>query len=594
MDKHLEYRSATWEPSQDEDKKTIVGYALVFNQRTVLYKDEFGEEYGEMIERSALDEADMSDVVLRYNHAGRVLARTRNGSLQLAVDDHGLRISADLNGSPEAAGFYDEVRNGLLDKMSFAFASDFSKDVRWDEKTRTRHIQKIRLIADVSIVDFPAYEQTNVEARRAFEELAAPARQKYYRGKYNEYVSKIRELTPHVPAPETLAKRGNVSAEESELSEIYATYCAHSAARDTITEEDVQRAKADYDKIYSRMRRLYYSPDRVEARKANAQKIKAALADHLNGQRFEANPLAKNYSTERNAMRMNTTTTLTTAQATAQNESRNFYDDCLHTRAAGTTGTMSKMIPYTVIQQYVAEHVPGAFFADCRQTDIEHAGDLALPIAALQTIEQHTENAEVETNGFAPSVLVISHKEYVYNTGYSALGATVSAMNFMDIINDTLMSSLLKKIDAVCLEAVAGASYDADNTVTVKTAPTMSDFVSLAGKLGASFIDNAKFYMNSTTYFNWVLGLTGSDGHPVFDPSKKIEDQALLGYAIALDSQIPTGVIYFGDGRRVHLNFAQGMSLFAWSDYDHNTEKAGVRCVAGAAVEPGAFVKMSV
>jgi hypothetical protein len=147
MDKHLEYRSATWEPSQDEDKKTIVGYALVFNQRTVLYKDEFGEEYGEMIERSALDEADMSDVVLRYNHAGRVLARTRNGSLQLAVDDHGLRISADLNGSPEAAGFYDEVRNGLLDKMSFAFASDFSKDVRWDEKTRTRHIQKIRLIA---------------------------------------------------------------------------------------------------------------------------------------------------------------------------------------------------------------------------------------------------------------------------------------------------------------------------------------------------------------------------------------------------------------------------------------------------------------
>ena len=85
MDNNCEYRSSSWEASEGEK---IAGYAVVFEQRTVLFKDpKTGYEYGEIIDRHALDGADLSDVILRYDHEGRVLARTRNGSLKLSIDN---------------------------------------------------------------------------------------------------------------------------------------------------------------------------------------------------------------------------------------------------------------------------------------------------------------------------------------------------------------------------------------------------------------------------------------------------------------------------------------------------------------------------
>lgn len=122
-----EYRSANWEAGESEK---ITGYAVVFDQRTVLYKDPMtGLEYGEIIDRHALDGADLSDVILRYDHEGRVLARTRNGSLRLTVDDHGLLIEADMSGTDEARSYYNDVKAGLLDRMSFAFTASGEE---WD------------------------------------------------------------------------------------------------------------------------------------------------------------------------------------------------------------------------------------------------------------------------------------------------------------------------------------------------------------------------------------------------------------------------------------------------------------------------------
>lgn len=119
MNQNAEYRAASWRAGQDG---TINGYAVVFDSRTVLYKDpETGLEYGEVIDSHALDGADMSDVVLRFDHQGHALARTRGGSLRLSVDQHGLRVDADMTLSDEARSFYQEVKNGLIDKMSFAF-----------------------------------------------------------------------------------------------------------------------------------------------------------------------------------------------------------------------------------------------------------------------------------------------------------------------------------------------------------------------------------------------------------------------------------------------------------------------------------------
>lgn len=136
---------------------------------------------------------------------------------------------------------------------------------------------------------------------------------------------------------------------------------------------------------------------------------------------------------------------------------------------------------------------PGAFYDDARKTNITCAGTIRIPIAALQTVSAHTENASITTNGYVPGKLDITHSEYAYNTAYSYKGIVESVSNFEHIINDTVMQSLLKKMDGICLDAVAGLTYtDGTNAVEVALAsgkPTFAELVELAGYLGGDYLN---------------------------------------------------------------------------------------------------------
>ena len=108
----------------------------------------------------------MKDVPLKYNHQDNflVLARTRNKSLELEIDEVGLKIKATLIDTQSNRDIYKMVQNGLLEKMSFAFTV---KEQTWDRSGEIpyRTILKIDRLYDVSIVDVPAYEGTSVYAR---------------------------------------------------------------------------------------------------------------------------------------------------------------------------------------------------------------------------------------------------------------------------------------------------------------------------------------------------------------------------------------------------------------------------------------------
>ena len=137
-----------------EDMK-IKGYAVVFNSPETY-------SYTEVIDEHALDEADMSDVVLRYNHEDTfmVLARTRNKSLNLNVDEKGLFMEAQLqNDITQHRDIYNAIKSGLIDKQSFAFTVD---EDSYDYDTDTRTITKIGKLFDVSVVDQPFYNATDV------------------------------------------------------------------------------------------------------------------------------------------------------------------------------------------------------------------------------------------------------------------------------------------------------------------------------------------------------------------------------------------------------------------------------------------------
>ena len=157
------------ELSANDDEKIVEGYATVFNQPYVLYKWS-DYEVDEQIDSRAFDNADMSDVIMQYDHHGKVYARTSNDTLRLTVDDHGLKVRADLSGTEIGRQLYEEIKGGYTTKMSFGFT--VSEDTRvvtedHDNKKTTvlRTITKIGKLYDVSAVSLPANDATSISAR---------------------------------------------------------------------------------------------------------------------------------------------------------------------------------------------------------------------------------------------------------------------------------------------------------------------------------------------------------------------------------------------------------------------------------------------
>ncbi|MGG3524874.1 HK97 family phage prohead protease [Bacillus pseudomycoides] len=149
------------------------GRPIVYDQPTTI-KAPFGE-YIEIIKRGALDKADLSDIRLLYNHdmSKIPLARTPK-TMSFALDSAGLTMRAELPETEEGKSVYTAVRRQDLSGMSFAFKVPEGGS-QFDAKTNTRTISKIEKVYEFSVVPFPAYPQTSIEARSAIE----TAMQKY-------------------------------------------------------------------------------------------------------------------------------------------------------------------------------------------------------------------------------------------------------------------------------------------------------------------------------------------------------------------------------------------------------------------------------
>lgn len=150
----------------EENKMLIEGYAITFEEPAT---HQYGSrKFTETIKRGALDKTDMKDVPLRYNHNDNfmIMARTRNKSLQLKVDDKGLKIEADLLDTQSNRDLYKSIQEGLIDKMSFAFnVADQGDNWSFGEDETTREVNNIEKLFDVSVVDTPFYDSTSIYAR---------------------------------------------------------------------------------------------------------------------------------------------------------------------------------------------------------------------------------------------------------------------------------------------------------------------------------------------------------------------------------------------------------------------------------------------
>lgn len=158
-----EYRSAAQFRALDADESGYIveGYATTFNDPYLMGSYD-GVDYYEQIDARAFDGADMTDVILQYDHSGMVYARQKNGTLELNVDEHGLHVRADLGSTPASRELYEAIKTGLVSEMSFAFTVE-SDNFNSDNHTRT--INRIKKVFDVSAVSIPANPSTEISAR---------------------------------------------------------------------------------------------------------------------------------------------------------------------------------------------------------------------------------------------------------------------------------------------------------------------------------------------------------------------------------------------------------------------------------------------
>ena len=173
--------------AENDDKGAyITGRPIVFNSRTNI------GPFDEIIERGALDKTDLKDVRFLVNHdTSKIpLARSRNNNknstMQLSVDDNGMaiRVNLDVENNAEAKSLYSAVQRGDISGMSFMFGIDDEEWENLESEHPTRHIRAINTVIEVSAVTFPAYEDTEINARS--KEALENARQTVETARSNE------------------------------------------------------------------------------------------------------------------------------------------------------------------------------------------------------------------------------------------------------------------------------------------------------------------------------------------------------------------------------------------------------------------------
>ena len=167
--RRMELRVKRSDEEEPDEKYEVEGYASTFNEPYVLYSFD-GYTVREQIDPAAFDECDMDDVIMQYDHQGRVFARTSNETLEVKTDDHGLFMSARLGGTELGRQVYDEIKGGYTSKMSFGFTIEKDKrEVTYNRADNTvdvlRTITKIRKLYDVSAVSLSANDGTEISAR---------------------------------------------------------------------------------------------------------------------------------------------------------------------------------------------------------------------------------------------------------------------------------------------------------------------------------------------------------------------------------------------------------------------------------------------
>lgn len=148
-----------------DSERYVEGYAAKYEKYLLWDDGEYGKTY-ERFDPDCFKNTDMSDVIMQFDHAGRVFARNTNGTLLVETDETGLFIAADLDKTELARGLYEDINAGMITKMSWRFkVGKYHVEHEEGSKDITIVHTEIPKIYDVSAVSIPANNDTEINAR---------------------------------------------------------------------------------------------------------------------------------------------------------------------------------------------------------------------------------------------------------------------------------------------------------------------------------------------------------------------------------------------------------------------------------------------
>lgn len=171
--------------SVENENYIVEGYASTFNDPYLLYRMD-GYEVWEQVDKDSFKDTDMSDVIMQYDHEGRVFARKSNGTLMVTPDEFGLHIRADLSGTEIGRQLYEEIKGGYTNKMSFGFTvKEDERNIEENKETGItkvlRTITNISKLYDVSAVSLPANPATSISSRNDGEGVIAEVKEEIFK-----------------------------------------------------------------------------------------------------------------------------------------------------------------------------------------------------------------------------------------------------------------------------------------------------------------------------------------------------------------------------------------------------------------------------
>lgn len=558
-----EYRSASWEADESE---RITGYAVVFDQRTVLYKDPMtGLEYGEIIDRHALDSADLSDVILRYDHEGRVLARTRNGSLRLTVDNHGLLIEADMSSTDEARSYYNDVKAGLIDKMSFAFTASAEE---WDQETRTRRITAIERLFDVSLVSFPAYEQTEVHARSAFEALAEPDRKAYREAETRAILTDIEQRMSHYDSlfraePDDFMTRTEV-ATAIEHNKALPPLARHKIDhRDPVFREMLEIRAGWADAVGSDPKKAQEMRERftqleselkdiAEGRAGSAQKVLDGEGEAI--KRFDPKEGRKDSYMESIEIR-------SFQKFIAEGSMKNLTAE---ERAGLATSGAGAVMPVDIFNRMITSGKYSDLLSRATVMNLFGAGTVKVPIASNTAATWKTELQPVDPAAPTLTSLDLTGKELMRALQYSAAVERMTAEQFTTWMADLCASEVVETLEAAFITATEGTDAPHNGLQKLNWTPntneieangeiTAADVAKGLSLLPQKYARNAILLMNANTAYNTVGLFKGTSEY-----AYSLADGAarFMSKEIHISEYCTDNEIYIVDPAQLYVRFA--------------------------------------